>query len=118
MIWTIMLSIMAFRGTSNLWLTLLHSVDPGMAPSREKAQIQREEAVVQPIPHMMARTRRGMVRAKAPPAFPNAAFTITGTGWAERMRFCMSGRTKRRGIRNNRPANVLMKIVMTIAFGT
>jgi hypothetical protein len=67
---------------------------------------------------MTPRTIRGTRRPKVPPELPIALFRICGTGWAEEMSSWMLGRTNIKGIRKRRPANVLMKIVATMALGT
>ena len=120
MIWTTILSIMALRGMSRLRLTFIHHLEPGIAPSRAKAHVQREVAVVQPIPHIMAKTIRGTSRPKAPPGEPIASLRIGGTGCPEARltRVGISGKTKTIGIRKSKPANVLRITVPTIALGT
>ncbi|KAG7133070.1 hypothetical protein HYQ46_009362 [Verticillium longisporum] len=89
-----------------------------MAPSRAKAQVQREAAVVQPMPQRRARTSRGTQRPIAAPGEPTADLMMAGTGCWARTSSLMSGMTKTRGMRKRRPAKVLMKMVATMALGT
>lgn len=120
MICTAMLSIMAFSGICRRLLIFLHHCDPGMAPSRAKAHVQRDAAVVHPMPQIMARTMMGIKSANVPPELPTADFTIIGTGWSEDwlMRDARSGRMTTSGMRKMSPARVLSTIVPTMAFGT
>lgn len=82
--------------------------------------MHRDEAVVQPMPQMVASTIRGMSRPKAPPEDPTASLMMEGTGWPEESatRPSMSGMTNRSGIMNKRPAKVLRMMVKTMALGT
>ena len=113
-------SIIAFRGMSKLLLTFLNHFEPGMAPSRAKAQVHRDAAVTQPTPHSIPRIRSGMRRQKAPAEFPVAEKMIVGTGWplARFANMAISGRTKQIGIRIQRPAKKLRATPPTIALGT
>jgi hypothetical protein len=117
---TAMLSNIALIGTSSLVLTCFHHLEPGMAPSRAKAHVQRDAAVVQPIPQKSAKTRSGKSKPIAPPEEPTALLIITGTGWPEARSASIvwSGRTKTSGMRKKRPAMVLSTMVPTIALGT
>lgn len=109
---------MAFRGMSRRrWMTL-HHLDPGMAPSRANAQVQRLVVVTHPMPQMRPRTINGRRQQKAPMEFPVADITIGGTGWPEAMSLLSSGRTKQRGISRARPAKRLIATVRTMALGT
>jgi hypothetical protein len=89
-----------------------------MPPSREKAQVTLEAAVVQQMPHRIAKTMRGMRSAKEPAAFSTALLTMTGTGCSELMRVSRSGRTNAKAINVMRPAIVFKTTVPTMAFGT
>lgn len=111
---------MALRGTSSRSFTFIHHLAPGIAPSREIAQTQREEAVIQPMPQIIPRTIMGTSSVKAPPEDPTALLIILGIGWAEvrSARYFRSGITKTIGIRKSRPATVLIQTVATIALGT
>ena len=115
-----MIIIMAFSGTSSFMLTFFHHLDPGIAPSRAKAQVHRDEAVVHPMPQKSARTSRGRSRAMLPPVEPMADLMMTGTGCAETRAAssAWSGITKTSGIRKMRPAMVLRTMVATMALGT
>lgn len=117
-IWMAIDSIMALRGRSSVGWTLLHHLEPGMAPSRAKAQVQRDAAVVQATPQRMASTMSGSRRAMAAPEEPTALLMMVGVGWASSTSSEMSGSTNMRGIRNSRPPMVLMTMVMTMALGT
>lgn len=111
-------SAIALRGMLSLLWTVRHQPDPGMPPSRAKAQVHREVAVTQPTPQMIPSTSRGMVRQKAPAELPIACLKMTGVGWAALMSRDSSGMTKQTGIRKRRPATKLMTIVPTMALGT
>ena len=113
-------SIMALKGKSSVGCTCFHKLEPGMAPSRAKAQVQREAAVVQATPQRMASTMRGMSNAIAPPEDPTADLMMVGTGWPDGRATSMarSGSTNMRGTKNNKPPTVLMTMVMTMALGT
>lgn len=101
-------------------LMTFHHFEPGIAPSRENAHVQRDAAVVQPIPQKIAKTMSGMRSANAPPGLPTALRMMTGTGCPD----CNAtsdgtdGRTKINGIMKSRPQKRLRRIVRTIAFGT
>lgn len=112
-----MLSIIALRGISSFLLTTIHHLDPGIAPSRAKAQTQRDAAVVHPIPHIVPRIIRGIRRAKAIPGDPTALLIIGGSGWLDVIKVEMSGKTKTMGMRKRRPTTKLKKTVATRAFG-
>lgn len=109
-----------FRGIPRVASTLRNHFEPGMAPSRAKAQVLRDAAVTQPTPHIRPRIINGMRRQKAPAEFPTADLTIVGTGWPEARLASMdiSGRTKQMGIRKARPARKLSRIPPIIALGT
>lgn len=117
-IWITMLSIIALNGTWRILLTFLHQWKPGMAPSRENAHVQRDAAVVQPIPHITASTISGMHSPKAAPEPPTADLMITGTGWAVLMRTFRSGSRNANVMSSARPAAVFSAMVPTMAFGT
>lgn len=71
----------AFRGMlSRRGSTFLNHLEPGMAPSRAKAQTLRDAAVTQPTPQMIPRINNGMSRQKAPAELPVAALKMGGTG--------------------------------------
>ncbi|KAG9755192.1 hypothetical protein KCU59_g105, partial [Aureobasidium melanogenum] len=91
-----------------------------MAPSREKAQTQRDAAVVHPIPQIRPSTIRGRSRPMAPPGEPTAVAIMVGTGCpdARAASVLRSGITNRRGSKNIRPATRLRMMVATIALGT
>lgn len=91
-----------------------------MPPSLANAQTDRDTAVVHPIPHSKASTASGIRSMNEPAEFPTADLMMLGTGWPDcsAMRAVVSGSTKTNGIRNRRPAIVLMMIVPTMAFGT
>lgn len=115
-----MLSIMALSGRSSLVFTTRHHLAPGMAPSRANAQVQREAAVVQPMPHMMASTISGIRSAMAPSADPTASLIMVGTGCPLFSAFSISisGSTKTSGMRKTSPAKRLRITVPTMALGT
>jgi len=119
-IWIAIESIMALRGRSSFLLTTRHHLEPGMAPSRENAQVQRDAAVVQAVPQRMARTMSGRRRQIAPASEPTAVLMMVGTGWPEGRATSMarSGRTNMRGTRKKRPPIVLITMVITMALGT
>ncbi len=119
-IWMAMESIMALTGRSSVGWTCFHHLEPGMAPSRAKAQVQREAAVVQATPQRMASTMSGVSSAIAAPEEPTADLMMVGTGWPEGRATSMarSGRTNMRGTKNNKPPIALMMMVMTMALGT
>lgn len=105
---------------SRVLLTVLHHFDPGMPPSRAKAQVQREVAVTQPTPQMMPSTSRGINKQNVPAELPMAALKMAGVGWPEARltRYVRSGSTKQTGIKKRRPAIKLIMMVPTMAFGT
>ena len=109
-----------FSGIPRFASTWRNHFEPGMAPSRAKAQVLRDAAVTQPTPHMRPRISNGMWRQKAPAEFPTADLIIVGTGWPEARlaSMDMSGRTKQMGIRKARPARKLSTIPPIIALGT
>lgn len=111
---------MLFRGIPRRSSTCLNHFEPGIAPSRAKAQVLRDAAVTHPTPQIMPRTSNGMRRQKAPAEFPVADLMIVGTGWPEARLASMemSGRTKQMGIRKPSPARKLRKIPPTMALGT
>ena len=113
---TTILSIIALKGTLSLGWTWRHQREPGMAPSRAKAQVQREADVVQVTPQSRPRTMRGMSSAM-PPFGPTADLIISGTGWAISASVARSGRTKVSGMRNARPRKMLAATVITMALG-
>lgn len=113
-------SIIALNGTSRVLFTSRQCLDHGIPPSRAKAQMDRETAVVQPMPQSRARTINGRRRRNAPVELPMADFMMLGTGcpdWRAMSSFVF-GRTNTRGMRNKRPASVFMMMVPTMAFGT
>ena len=90
-----------------------------MAPSRAKAQVQREADVVQVMPQSRARMMRG-VSSAMPPFGPTAELMIAGTGWSPAIsrRYETSGMTKTIGIRKASPKTALAKTVASMALGT
>ena len=94
--------------------------EPGIAPSRANAQVQRDAAVTQPTPQIRPRASNGISRQNAPAELPVADLMIVGTGWplARFASIWTSGRTKLMGIRKKRPARKLAITPPTNAFGT
>lgn len=117
---TTMARIIALKGMPRRGLICLTHLEPGIAPSRAKAQVQRDVEVTQPTPQTRARTNIGMVRQKAPASFPTADFKMTGTGWPEGRlaSILMSGRTNARGTSVKSPERKLSNTPPTRALGT
>lgn len=91
----------ALSGISNLLLTFLKALDPGMAPSRAKAYVHLDAAVSAPIPAKNRMPRMRKRRPNPPPADPVTVLKRRPMGWplATDRRVWTSGRTNKIGIR-------------------
>lgn len=83
------------KGMSNRLSTLAQRRDPGIAPSRAKAYVQRLAAVKAPTPAKNKIPRIKKSKANPPPADPVAVLKMSPIGWpfATLRRVATSGRT-------------------------
>lgn len=82
--------------------------------------MQRDAAVVHPIPQKMARTSSGIKSPNAAPGLPTAERMMTGVGCpdASAARSARLGMTKVRATKKIKPQIQLRMMVKTIALGT